>query len=245
MIGLSIPTLRYLAQMSEEALSGTLADLPLDAVLSSLAANGRTGVLRVGEGNEIWLDEGQIYLVLTPTGADAVAVLFGAGEGTLEEIASLLAKQSDVSATLAERSPEAARSLERLLHEHNLHLLFELLVPSDRPFVFEDSTVHALGHRFRESTEHLVTQAKRRLEIWSQIASRIPSTAAAFRLASMLPQNADERTVTADEWRYLSLLDGHRSVADVITTTKESAFRVCSSLYRMLLEGMIEEVPTA
>ena len=48
--------------------------------------------------------------------------------------------------------------------------------------------------------------------------------------------------MTADEWRYLSLLDSHRSVADVITETGESAFRVCTSLYRLLLEGLIEEV---
>lgn len=228
--------------MSQDGFGGTLDDLPLDKVLDSLAAKASTGVLRISQTSEIWMFEGQIYLILTPSGADAVSVLFGAGEGTIEEIAELLARHDDVAAVLAERNPEAGQALKRLLHEHNLHLLFELLVPSSAPFAFEPDAVHAVGARFSDPTSELVGQAKRRLEIWGQIATRIPSTAAAFRLSPILPENSEERTITADEWRYLALLDGKRSVAEVITTTKASAFKVCSSLYRMLLEGLIEEV---
>ncbi len=228
--------------MPEEALSGTLSDLPLHSVLGSLAENARSGVLRIGDANEIWLNEGQLYLVLTAVGADAVSVLFGGGEGTISEIDVLLSTEGDVAATLAGRSSDGGHALERLLHEHNLNLLFELLVPSEDSFVFEDGATHPVGPRFSEPTVELINQAQRRLEIWSQIAVRIPNTSAAFKLSNKLPDASQERLVTADEWRYLSLLDGRRSVAEVINTTQASAFRVCSSLYRMLLEGLIEEV---
>jgi len=229
--------------MAEDLFSGTLADLPLDAVLGSLAQHSRTGVLRVSvtdPASSIWLHEGRIYYVEKPGGHEPVAVLFGGGVGSIEEIEGLLAR-GDAVAGLAAGGVDESSALARLLHEHNLNLLFELLVPSKAAFAFEADLVHPVGGHFAEDTVELVDQAKRRLEIWAEIASSIPNTAAIFTLATQLPDQADERVVTSDEWRYLSLLDGHRSVADVIAITQMSAFRVVSALYRMLLEGLIEE----
>lgn len=229
--------------MAEDSFSGTLADLPLDAVLGSLAQHARTGVLRVGStepASSVWVQDGRIYFVEKPGGHEPVAVLFGGGVGSIEEIEGLLAR-GDAVAGLAAGGVDQSSALARLLHEHNLNLLFELLVPSKASFAFESDVVHPVGGHFAEDSAQLVEQAKRRLEIWAEIASSIPNTAAIFTLATQLPDKADERVVTSDEWRYLSLLDGHRTVADVIALTQMSAFRVVSALYRMLLEGLIEE----
>ncbi len=228
--------------METDALQGDLSTTPLPDLLQRLSADARSGLLRLANGGELWLDNGRVYLSTTAASADIGSVLFGAGTGGLDEIADLLASTQDVAGQLADRDPAAAPVLERLLHEHNLTGLFELLVPHEGEFKFEDGPVHPLGSRFSEPTPELVSQAQRRLDIWRQIAARIPSTAVAFCLSRTLPEEAEERMVTADEWRYLSLLDSHRSVADVINVTGESAFRVCSSLYRLLLEGVIEEV---
>lgn len=229
--------------MAEDLFSGTLAELPLDAVLASLAQHGRTGVLRVGTtdpASEIWIDQGRLYYIDKPGGHEPVAVLFGGGVGSVEEIEGLL-QRGDAAAGLAAGGADQTSALGRLLHEHNLNLLFELLVPSQAAFEFEADQVHPVGPHFAEDIGELVDQAKRRLEIWAEIAGSIPNTGAIFTLAQQLPDNADERMVTADEWRYLSLLDGRRTVADVISLTQMSAFRVVSALYRMLLEGLIEE----
>lgn len=229
--------------MAEDLFSGTLADLPLDAVLGSLAQHARTGVLRVAvtePASSIWVHDGRVYYVEKPGGHEAVAVLFGGGVGSIEEIDGLLAR-GDAVAGLAAGGVDESSALARLLHEHNLNLLFELLVPSGAAFSFEPDLLHPVGPHFSEDATELVDQAKRRLEIWAEIASSIPNTGAIFTLAMHLPDAADERLVTSDEWRYLSLLDGRRTVADVISMTQMSAFRVVSALYRMLLEGMIEE----
>jgi len=229
--------------MAEDLFSGTLADLSLDAVLGSLAQAARTGVLRIGTtdpASSIWLHEGRIYFIEKPGGHEPVAVLFGGGVGSIEEIEGLLAR-GDAVAGLAAGGVDESSALARLLHEHNLNLLFELLVPSKAAFDFEPELVHPIGGHFSEDSGELVDQAKRRLEIWAEIASSIPNTAAIFTLATQLPDNVEERVITSDEWRYLSLLDGHRTVADVISVTQMSAFRVVSALYRMLLEGLIEE----
>lgn len=212
------------------------------ALLEGLASRQATGVLRIAGRGRIWLGQGRVYLVETEGGAAPAEVLFGAGVGGLSELAERLSTPGvSVASELAESHPGSGPVIGRLLHEHNLNGLFELLVPGDVSCSFEDGIGHGLGPTFSEETAGLMSQAERRLDIWRKIASRIPSTAASFRLAGVLPDGGEERLITADEWRYLALLDSHRSVAEVITETGESAFRVCSALYRLLLEGLIQE----
>ena len=125
---------------------------------------------------------------------------------------------------LVEAKPESEPAIRRILHEHNLNSLFELLVPIEASYRFAHLEVHPLGDRFADHTDELLEKAQARLEIWRSIAVRIPSTSAVFRLAASLPDKADQRLVTADEWRFISLVDGRSDVAKLIEDTGESAF---------------------
>lgn len=192
----------------------------------------------------MWLSGGQIYLAQTAASPDLASVLFAAELGTVAEIGSHLADASTSGVdALIEAHPGSEPAVKRLVHEYNLSALFEMLVPSEAAFSFEPDASHPLGDAYAESTAELIEQATGRVEIWRRIASRIPSTSAVFALETSFPPDAEERVVTADEWRFLSRLNGRNTVADVITQTGESAFRVCSVLYRLLLEDLIVEAP--
>ena len=229
--------------------SGSLDLTALPALLRSLADAERTGVLRIDDGAEVWLHQGRTCLALTATSPDLAKVLFDGDLGTPEAIAAALRQPpkptgpdgsgpSGVDRLLAER-PEAEATVKLLIREVSLNTLFELLVPSRAAYRFDSGVVHPLGARFADDTRTLLAAARQRVEIWRRIAARIPSTAAVFVLASDLPEAQEERLVTADEWRFLARLDGRRTVADLIAETGQSAFRVCSSLYRLLLEELV------
>jgi hypothetical protein len=212
--------------------------------MRSLEGRKRTGVLTVAGGSKVWFFEGRVYLASTAGGAPLSAVLFGADLGSLNEIETLFAQPEDAPSVIDQLLSARADSeplVRRLLHEYNLNSLFELLVPSDAAFTFEGDRHHRLGYRLASETSTLLAQAEHRVDIWRRIAGRITSTDAAFQLTPALPGSNFERLVSADEWQYLACLNGRRTVADVITTTGDSAFRVCSTLYRLLLEGLIEE----
>ncbi len=221
---------------------GSLAEHTLSSVLLQLAENRSTGALRIRDGGAVWLSEGRIYLAQSAQGPRIADVLFGANVGSLADINSALNGAGSGSAldTLLARNPDRAPVLERLIHEANLTAMFELLVPSSEQFSFDEGATHRLGTVFSEAASGLVDQAQRRLEIWKQIAKRIPNTTVRFGLNRELP--ADEQLISNDEWRYLSMLDGQTTVADVISETGDSAFRVCSGLYRLLLEDLIHEI---
>jgi len=225
-----------------------LSEFPLAALLQSLANRRRTGALTLEDGSEIWFSDGQIYLATSAKGSPISAVLFGADAGSMRDIESMFASDDDEGTVIDQllvSRPQAEGAVRRLLNEYNLNALFEMLVPSDSTFSFESDRRHKLGDRFAHDTATLLSQAEQRLDIWRKIAERIPSTNAIFRLASSLPDSNFERLVTGDEWRYLALINGRNTVADIITDTGESAFRVCSTLYRMLLEKLIDESSTA
>ncbi len=213
--------------------------------MRSLEGRHRTGALTLGDGSEIWFSEGRVYLASTAHGSPLSAVLYGAEVGTLTEIEALFAMPDTEASALDQilsHKPENEPLLRRLLHEYNLNSLFELLVPTEAAFTFEADRCHRLGDRLASDTSTLLAQAEHRVEIWRRIASRIPSTSAVFKLAPTLPDSNFERLVSASEWQYLACLDGKNTVADVITITGESAFRVCSTLYRLLLEHLVQEI---
>ncbi|MFV0522919.1 MAG: DUF4388 domain-containing protein [Acidimicrobiales bacterium] len=221
---------------------GTLATTPLPQLLSTLADAGRTGLLEIDGGSEIWLVDGRIGLASTASSPPLEAVLYGAGLGGRDEIRRALEPSANGAMdAMIEADPAAADALSRLVHEHSLNALFEMLVPSAAAFRLVPELRNALEDRFAEDTTALLELAERRVEIWRRIAATIPSTAAAFRLAPRFADGVEERVVTADEWRYLAMLDGSMTVADMITRTGESAFRVCSTLYRLTLEGLVVE----
>ncbi|MFV0258748.1 MAG: DUF4388 domain-containing protein [Acidimicrobiales bacterium] len=221
---------------------GTLATTPLPQLLTTLADTGRTGRVEIDGGSEIWLVDGRISLASTPTSPSLEALLYGAGLAGRDDIRRALdPSAAGVLDALLDANPDAVDVLNRVVHEHSLNAVFEMLVPSDAAYRVVPEARNPLEDRFAEDTVGLLELAQQRVERWRRIAATIPSTAAAFRLAPRLGEGVEERVVTADEWRYLAMLDGTMTVAEMITRTGESAFRVCSTLYRLTLEGVVEE----
>ena len=231
--------------ISEDALHGDLHEFPLDALLRTLETGRRTGVLHIEGGSDVWFSNGRTYLVTSPSGAPIASVLFGAGAGTAEELQALLrpgVRHSALHHILVDR-PGIEKTLRVLLHEYILNGLFELLVPSRRRFTFDPGRCHPLGNELAQETSALLEQAQQRLDVWRRIAARIPSTSARFAMVTELPDQGGQRRVSVDDWRYLALANGTRTVADLIEDLGETPFRVCSVLYRLLLEGLIVELP--
>lgn|GEM_PF-3730496 len=227
----------------EETITGSLSDITLEEIIESLAQTSRTGLLRLGE-SELWFKNGTIYLVRTTNSNSLSEVLFNADVGSLDEIESRFASEDSEGSVLEQlisEYPNSTPQLKLVLKEYNLTGLFELLVPSESEFIIEPNRTHKLGHVLAEDATLIIEHAKQRLHIWRQIAQAIPSTDAVFELNNNLPHGRVDRMVSSDEWEYISRINGTNCVADIAHETGASAFRVCSTIYRLMLEGLVAE----
>jgi hypothetical protein len=227
------------------ALTGSLRELELAEILEWVAVAGRDGVVefRGAAPALLALHRGDIVVALADDGPSIHQTMVGSGVAT-EEMWDEAHRSSLRGSTLADALVEAGADPDRLdaaLFDQSAGTVMELLLPSDTTFAFLPGATHPVGHRYRHPAGEVIAEARRRVEAWKDISGTIPSTALVMRLA---PEPPGERSVTvdADDWRVLARVDGHRSVADVISELGMSAFTVCAVLHRLAGQGLVAPV---
>ena len=229
-------------ETAQQTIGGNLGEWPLDQIIDSLSSTSKTGLIQIGS-SEIWFESGSIYLVRTESSPNLSKTLYNAEVGTLTEIDDRFYSEDERSVIdqLIEEYPISQDRLRLVMDEYNLAGLLELLVPSDVDFEIHPEQVHRLGSSLAADANAFVGKAKYRLQIWKKIASAISGVDAVFAVNGALPESQPSRNISADEWKYLSRVNGHNTVEQIVYETQEPAFRVCTSLYRLQLEGLITE----
>jgi hypothetical protein len=227
------------------ALSGSLLELPLTALLPLLAAKQRQGVVELSGASAgvVVVDEGALTLALADEGPTLQQVIVGSGIASADgwEHAFSASLRGDGIADALITGGADPELLEIVLREQTIGALFEFILPSETEFVFLEGATHPLGSRFRFDSAEMLDAAADRVDGWKVIAETIPSTAMVMRLTPELAESTI--TITAEDWRILARVDGHTTVADLIRALGMSAFTVCGVLHRLANAGCVEPIP--
>ncbi len=91
------------------------------------------------------------------------------------------------------------------------------------------------------NTENLILEGARRIDEWSNIKSKVPSTRSIFRLC---PGNDEGHRLNLKprEWEILSLIDGKRTVSEVNDAVNEDLFTTSKLIYGLVVMSVIELV---
>jgi hypothetical protein len=224
------------------ALEGTLDDLTFVELIGFLQAGRRTGVieLRGASPGVVALHQGRLSLALSENGPTLQQVFIGAGltssDGWWDAAAAAQTSSSLTDAVIA--AGAESDHVEQVLREQTIGAVFELLLPSRDHFVFTPGATHPLGHRFVFEPGEVITEAERRVAAWKVIAESIPSTATVMVPVRHL--QGGSVTINETDWTVLALLDGHRSIADIIRELGMSAFSVCNVLLQLRNAKIVE-----
>jgi hypothetical protein len=226
-------------------LEGSLDAFSLPDIFQLLSYTKKTGTLhlrRDGQHGVVHLRDGQVTggrgdvecqaLGRRVVGAGLVDddALADAVEKVLDEPGSGLGK------ALAETGRLDAEILTSLASEQATDAVFELLrwPDGDFAFVVDEADPDDLGAAL--PVEEVVAEGRRRLETWAALTEKVPSTTA---VVSLVPAPSSDPVLSRDEWALLSLVDGQRSVGDLVTLSGTGEYVVVCALAGLAERGLV------
>lgn len=241
-------------------LEGTLESFALSDVFQLLALTKKTGTLRLrrsaGEGR-VLLQDGQV--VFAGSSSDRLALgrrLVGAGLLSTEGLRQALEQQrrvreagegTRIGRILVELGEIDEDTLETFVREQIQDAVFDLMRWPDGSFSFEERGADELDQepiQLAVSIENLIMEGSRRLEEWEQVRRKIPDLDA---VVAMAPVVSDGDTVDVnlqpDEWRLLTVVDGRRTVRELVDLFGQGEFHLCRILYGMVASGLLMVQP--
>ena len=226
-------------------LEGTLDAFSLPDVFSLLSMTRKTGTLhlrrealhgaihlREGAGTGARSDGHRQALGRRVVGAGAVddATLASAVEELVDRPGAGLGK------LLVERAGLDRDAAELLAGEQATDAVFDLMRWPDGEFAFviDEDDPDDVGLAL--PVDGLVAEARRRLEEWAALTAAVPAPDA---LVSLSPSPAEPPTLSAEEWQLLGLVDGHRTVADLVEAYGRGDFALVRALAGMVERGLL------
>ncbi|RIK10183.1 MAG: hypothetical protein DCC49_04320 [Acidobacteria bacterium] len=227
------------------ALQGSLDDFTLPDVFQLLSRD-KTGALHLrgstGSGT-VFFQKGDIYYATAKKGDDLGKSLVRSGiveadawkaavakAGRKESVGEALLKNSDIDRT----------AFEDFIRERIEEAIFDLFRWEQGRFDFRAEETHTIGSIFPLQVDPLIAEARRRLDEWEIIKESIPSVDCSLSLVRSLPEDHLEVTLSREDWRIISAVDGTRRVTDVAEALGEGEFKTCQVLHGLVSAGLVE-----
>ena len=229
-------------------LEGSLDAFSLPDVFQLLSFTKKTGGLHLasdGADGVVFFAAGQV------TGASAdnsrlplARRLVGSGAVGDEALTAAIAAVADGEGLGVVRALHQAGAVdENLLREaaadQSVDAIFDLLrwTTGDFAFVMDEPNPDDVGVTL--SIESVLADAEARKETWEAVTRAIPSSRARPTMPIALGSDPE---VSRDEWSLLALVDGRRSVDDLVDLAGSGPFTVMTKLASLVQRGLLEVV---
>lgn len=237
-------------------LEGTLESFTLPDIFQLLSLTKKTGCLRLrreAAHGRVYFKDGQVYYAVADTARLALGRrLVGAGLVSTEQLQEALSRQRELvrvgeglrlGRILVEGGAIDDDTLETFVREQVQDAVFDLMRWADGSFAFDTEGEGAVVEEPIElsaSVENLIMEGSRRLEEWQSISRKIPSTEAVVAMQPLAGDGEVDVSLKPEEWRLLTLIDGRRTVGELVDVSGQGEFHTCRVLYGMVGAGLIE-----
>ncbi len=230
------------------AIRGSLKEASLPDVLQLLSLGQKTGCLTISDRQNlghIFFDRGRIVDAAIVNRRDRIGdILVKNGKITQQQLEAAIEEQSRtrdkrLGQLLVQQSALSRDDLEHFVRVQIEEAVYYLFTWTTGNFQFE-SEVRPDRYDFSISInpESLLLEGARRVDEWSLIEKKIPSFDVIFRLERDRLQGSDV-TLTPEQERILSLIDGVRDVTHIVEDAGLGEFEVGKALYGLLTAGFL------
>jgi hypothetical protein len=242
------------------ALQGTLKDFSITEIIQLIGQQLKTGVLRIRRGKDLvelhFVDGMIVHVYSNYRGKkDLIGeILVKAGLITEEQLERVLKIQKDTLKYLGEILVElqllTKDDVLKVISTQIYETIYELFWWEDGQFNFDLKLVESYKKiPFALSTEQVLLNILRMVDEWSEIEKKIFSPHLIFRRvprleersASGLPsRNSLKENLTSEQELVYSLVDGMRTVQDIIDRSLLGKFNASENLVDLFEMGLIE-----
>jgi hypothetical protein len=230
------------------SLKGNLETFYLNSILQLLSDDRKTGILMVkhaGTEVKVFVEEGDIIYATGSRKEDRLGYrLQNKGLITREQLQVCLEEGQEVKKALGkilvDRGFISSGDLEQVIRDQVEEIIFNMFLWEKGDFEYKDARLNLAGMVVtRLNVVKILLEASRRIDEMSILRKHIPHDDLIFKTSDQI-QPQGEIKLNADEWQLLRLVDGLRSVRQIIEDGGFDEFSAYKRLYALLSSGLIE-----
>ena len=230
-------------------LEGSLDAFSLPDIFQLLSFTKKTGGLHLAhEGSDgvVFFTGGQVTGASSDSSRQPLARRL-VGSGTVSDDALSAAVEAasggegvGVVRALLEAQAVDAELLRRAATDQSVDAVFDLLrwETGDFAFVMDEHNPDDVGVSL--SVETVLQDAENRRGAWEAVSAVVPSPGAVLAMPVVL---AADPQVSREEWALLALVDGRRTVTDLVDLTGSGQYAVVSTLAALVGRGLLQVRP--
>jgi len=231
------------------AITGNLKTFYLSSLLQLLSNDKKTGILELTDGNDIvqvYLRDGTIINAFGSSRVDRLTnYLRSEGLITEEQLQKCMKisahTEKKIGLVLVEQGFISPEQLESLLHRQIEQTLYSLFLWEKGEFQYRDQNFDLSGQIITSfDTMQVVLEASRRVDEISEIKKRVPLD---HEVIKANPDCSDKQKTKLNtvERAVLSLVNGHRTIKNVIADSGYDELKVYKTLFSLIASGLILE----
>jgi len=230
-------------------LQGDFEGLTLASILQLLCNDQKTGVLTVtcdAEENRVFFEQGTIiYASASLKEARLGSLMRTDGIISAQQLQKCLAHAKEEKMHLGKIMVEKGYISLDTLKKYNTKqvetILYNLLFWKKGRFEYKDAKLNLKGMIVTQlNPMKLILEASRRIDELSVLKQSIPSDKLVFQMSGKV-HTKEEIKLNANEWRILSLIDGTRTVRQIINESAYDEFAVYKIFFSVISSGLIEQ----
>lgn len=225
-------------------LEGSLDAFSLPDVFQLLSLTKKSGGLHLTNGQVsgmVYFADGMVTGAVSDVARQALArrlVGLGAADDAAlrRAVERAVSDGAGVARALVEAGSVDSSLVQRLALEQAVDAVFDLLRWPNGDFAFGmgDENPDEVG--LVVTAEQIVGEATTRRESWEALSRLIPSPDVVLTMPVVLPEDT---TLERDEWALLALIDGARSVGDLVEVSGAGQYTVVSTLATLIQRGLL------
>lgn len=230
-------------------LQGDFEGLTLASILQLLCNDQKTGVLAVtceDEESKVFFEQGTIvYASASLKEARLGYLMRNDGIISVQQLQKCLAlakqEKMHLGKILVEKGYISLDTLKKYNTKQVEAILYNLLFWKKGRFEYKDAKLNLKGMIVTQlNPMKLILEASRRIDELSVLKEFIPTDKLVFKMSGKV-QSKEEIKLNANEWRILSLIDGTRTVRQIIVESGYDEFAVYKIFFSVISSGLIEQ----